>query len=36
MKEATTIYPEVIYPHEQVYEIQEIKQGVITFERIKR
>jgi hypothetical protein len=36
MKKATTIYPEVIYPYEPVYEIQEIRQGVITFTKASK
>jgi len=35
MKQAITIYPEIIDKSEQVYEIHEIKQGVITFVRKK-
>jgi hypothetical protein len=35
MTQAITIYPEVIDKGEQVYEIHEIKQGIITFVRKK-
>lgn len=38
MKQATTTITkitEVIYPSEPVYEIEEIKQGIITFKRVK-
>ena len=35
MKQTITIYPEVIEKTDKVYEIQEIRQGIITFVEVK-